>query len=322
MKDILKEYESCLGQCVNFSKSTIFYSSNTTEEEKEIVSRMLGVKSSSSPEKYLGLPNVVDKITLRIKGWSTRLLSQGGKEIFIKSVLQAIPTYAMSCFLFPKALCEMIESKFARFWWQKGVGKRGIHWCQWRLLCRPKEECGMGFRSMAQFNIALLAKQGWRLLNSPDSLVARLFKAKYFSDSDFRNSSLGNSSSYVWCSIWATKDTLEKGLIWKVGTSTNILIFEDSWIPNYVNLINCNDKVAELINNNERDWNRELIGNTFLEAKAELILRIPLAMEPHEDLLAWNGEPPGEFLVRSSYKLLQSFDPTTYALQNIYRNFY
>ncbi|KAA3482717.1 reverse transcriptase [Gossypium australe] len=48
MKDILKEYESCSGQCVNFSKSTIFYSLNTNEEKKE-VSTLLGVRSSTNP---------------------------------------------------------------------------------------------------------------------------------------------------------------------------------------------------------------------------------------------------------------------------------
>ncbi|KAA3482721.1 reverse transcriptase [Gossypium australe] len=225
MFDILKDYESYSGQCVNFGKSTIFYSSNTNEESNVAVSSLLGVKYSSSPEKYLGLPNMVgrgkkeafqnllDRIASRIEGWSSRLLSQGGKEIFIKSILQAIPTYAMSCFLFPKALCERIESKLVRFWWQKGPGKRGIHWCQWRFLCRPKEEGGLGFRRMAHFNISLLAKQGWRLLNYPNSLVAQVFKAKYFPENNFLNSSLGSSCSYIWRSIWATKDTLEKGLI-------------------------------------------------------------------------------------------------------------
>ncbi|KAA3479382.1 reverse transcriptase [Gossypium australe] len=115
LKDILKEYESCSGQYVNFNKSTIFYNSNTRNEKREEASRVLGVRSSTCPEKYLGLPNV------------------------------AIPTYAMSCFLLPKALFEMIENKIAKYWWQKGGGKRGIHWCQWRYLCRPKEEDGLGF---------------------------------------------------------------------------------------------------------------------------------------------------------------------------------
>ncbi|KAA3485636.1 reverse transcriptase [Gossypium australe] len=308
VKDILKEYECCSGKYVNFNKSNIFYSTNTREEMKDLVSNLLGVSSSSSPEKYLGLPsivgqrkteafgNLVDRVAVRIDAWSSRLLSQEGKEVFIKSVLQAIPTYAMSCFLFPNSLCDKIESKLAHFWWQKGAGKRGIHWCKWQSLCRPKEEGGVRFRSMAQFNISLLAKQGWRFFNSPDTLVSQVFKAKYFPDCHFLDSQLGNSGSYVWKSIWATKATLEKGAIWKV--------------------------VEALIDSNSREWKRELVVDTFQAEVADLILRIPLADEAHEDFLAWNAEPSGEYTVKSSYKLLQRLNPTAYALQTVYKDFY
>ncbi|KAA3453752.1 reverse transcriptase [Gossypium australe] len=240
LKDILEEYENCSGQCVNFNKSTIFYSSNTSADAKETVS-LLGVRSSSNPEKYLGLPNVVGRRK---------------KEAF-KSILDKISL--------------------------------------------AKEEGGLGFRNMAQFNVALLAKQGWRMLIKPDSLVARVFKAKYFPDYSFHDSNLGSSSSYVWRSIWAAKASLEMGLIWRVGTGENIFVFEDAWIPNFTNVRLTSDfgnlqfvKVAELIKSDMREWNKELISNTFLEAEAEMIFRIPLATVPHDDLLVWKGELSGE----------------------------
>ncbi|KAG8486820.1 hypothetical protein CXB51_020301 [Gossypium anomalum] len=92
LKEILKEYERCSGQCVNFEKSTIFYSSNSTEVIKEEISELLGVKVSINLEKYLGLPNMVGRrkmesfqnlkemISWKIKGWSCRLLSQGERK--------------------------------------------------------------------------------------------------------------------------------------------------------------------------------------------------------------------------------------------------
>ncbi|KAA3471353.1 reverse transcriptase [Gossypium australe] len=114
LKAILQQYEQCSGQCVNCNKSTIFFSSNTQEGVKEEITDALGMRCSTNIEKYLGLPSVVgrrrkasfqilkDRVTQRISHYSSRYLSQGGNEVFIKSVIQVIPTYAMTCFLLPK----------------------------------------------------------------------------------------------------------------------------------------------------------------------------------------------------------------------------
>ncbi|KAA3456600.1 reverse transcriptase [Gossypium australe] len=303
LKDILQDYEICSGQCVNFSKSTVFFSPNTIEEDKAVVPRLLRIRVATNPEKYLGLPNMIgrrkkesfqnllDRISMCIEGWSNRMLSQGGKEVFIKSILQAIPTFAMSCFLLPNSLCKKMEGIFANFWWQKGKGKKGIHWCQWSHLCRPKNEGGLGFRNMAQFNTTLLAKQGWRFLENPNSLVSQVFKAKYFLKSDFLNSQLGNRNSYAWRSIWATRGILEKGMIWKVGMGESISIVYDAWVLDLVNsrLLSSytgstDNKVVEVINCQAREWKREVVEYTFGADEADKILRIPLAKHPHDDL--------------------------------------
>lgn len=52
-------------------------------------------------------------------------LSQGGKEVFVKFVLQAIPTFARVCFLLLKTFCDDLEQLVSNFLWHKGSGKRG-----------------------------------------------------------------------------------------------------------------------------------------------------------------------------------------------------
>ncbi|KAK5771002.1 hypothetical protein PVK06_047171 [Gossypium arboreum] len=61
IKDVLKEYEKCSGQCVNFEKSMVFFSTNTSKDDRFMVARLLGVCRSNDFEKYLGLPNLVRK---------------------------------------------------------------------------------------------------------------------------------------------------------------------------------------------------------------------------------------------------------------------
>ncbi|KAA3461043.1 reverse transcriptase [Gossypium australe] len=242
LKETLMEYETNSGQYVNFDKSTVFYSTNTQEREKMAISQILAVRESNDIERYLRLPSMVgrrkrssfqnlkDRFKQRIDDWSIRFLSQGRKEVFIKAVLQAIPTFLMACFLIPKTLCKDLEGIIAKFWWQKSRNRKGLHWCAWKKLCLLNEDGGLGFQNLANFNVALLAKQGWRFINHPDSLLARTLKAKYYPNSNFLEARLGNLPSLTWRSVWAAKGLLDKGMCWRGGKGDKISIWNNLWI--------------------------------------------------------------------------------------------
>ena len=57
--------------------------------------------------------------------------------------------------------------------------RKKIHWRSWERLCLTKHEGGIGFKNLYAYNLAMLAKQGWRIITNPDSLIARLYKARY-----------------------------------------------------------------------------------------------------------------------------------------------
>ncbi|XP_019160111.1 PREDICTED: uncharacterized protein LOC109156731 [Ipomoea nil] len=121
IKNCLSVYESLSGQVVNYHKSSICYSKNTDEEEKEVVAQVLGVSQARNFGKYLGPPSFIgrnkkaafsyieDKITQRIGSWNKKLLSQAGKEVLLKSVAQAMSTFSMRVFLLPLSICSAIE---------------------------------------------------------------------------------------------------------------------------------------------------------------------------------------------------------------------
>jgi hypothetical protein len=117
-------------------------------------------------------------------GWKGQWLSKKAKEILVKSVLQATPTYPMSCFKFNKRQCKKLSSIAPGFWWGDADGSRRVNWISWDKMCQPKRAGGMGLQNFEVFNQALLVKQAWRLLTVPNSLCARVLKARYFKHSD------------------------------------------------------------------------------------------------------------------------------------------
>ena len=194
LKRVLDTYCESSGQRVSTPKSSIFFSPNTRVNERENVCGMLNILTEALSDKYLGLPTIVgvdcsdcfqhlvDRVCQRLKGWKQNFLSVQGKKILLKAVARAIPSYAMSVFKLPKGICKSITDEISSFWWGDGEEKRKMHWFAWWKMCVPKKKGGMGFRDLHSFNLAMLAKQCWRLIQNPDSLCARVLSAKYYLD--------------------------------------------------------------------------------------------------------------------------------------------
>ena len=75
----------------------------------------------------------------------------------------------------------------------------------------------MGFKNLQAFNLVMLAKQGWRLLENPNSLVACMYRAKYYPHGDVLKAGLGSYPSFTWRSIMQWLEVVRKGTRWRVG---------------------------------------------------------------------------------------------------------
>lgn len=86
----------------------------------------------------------------------------------------------MSYFKLPKTLYTEMERLMGNFWWGQKEYERKIHWNILDKMCIPKCKGGMGFRNLHSFNLAILVKQGWRILKDDQSLLHKIYKARYF----------------------------------------------------------------------------------------------------------------------------------------------
>ncbi|KAL9662663.1 hypothetical protein QQ045_027496 [Rhodiola kirilowii] len=188
-------------------------SNNLMSDRARALSSILGVKQVHKIDRYLGLPIcfsknklelfsfIENKIWKKVNGWKEKLLSSTGKEVLIKSVIQAIPINAMSCFKLPLTLCDKLFSIVSKYWWNDAKNKWYIFWVRKANLCKPKLEGRMGFKFFNYMNDALLVKQAARILLCPDLLISK-YKAKYFPRSDLLSATLGARPSWAWRSIF------------------------------------------------------------------------------------------------------------------------
>ena len=148
-------------QLVNPCKSSIFFGTKVNDSDKEVVKQSLGIDTEGGMGSYLGLPEcftgskvkmlsyIHDSLKSKFSGCFAGLLSQGGKDILIKSVALASPIHAMSSFRFPKTTCESLNSAMANFWWNSSEDKRKVHWIGWDRMCLSKQEGGLGFETLS-----------------------------------------------------------------------------------------------------------------------------------------------------------------------------
>ncbi|XP_019176340.1 PREDICTED: uncharacterized protein LOC109171740 [Ipomoea nil] len=296
IKNCLSLYEKLSGQKVNFQKSSICFSRNTTDEKRNNVAQVLEVMQAPNFGKYLGLPSFIgknkkaafayieDKIRQRIGSWNKKLLSQA---VFV---------------------CTAIERLMNRYWWGSGTDRK-IHWTAWDKLCLPKKYGGLGFKDLKAFNVALLGKQAWRLLTNTESLVSKVYKARYYHRLSFMEAELGNNPSHCWRSIMAAKSLVCSGVKRRIVNGNSTSVWKHPWLQDEEDPMIQTEmppqladaRVANLIDQETGTWDYHLLTDIFKPDDVSRILKIPVSQE-YKDQWYWHGDPNGYYSVKNGYR--------------------
>ncbi|KAM6577068.1 hypothetical protein CsatB_028905 [Cannabis sativa] len=254
-----------------------------------------------------------ERVRKGVQNWDSKFLSKAGKEVLIKTVAQALPSYAMSVFLLPLDISHGMEQHMAKFWWKTSNTKeKGIHWMSSDKLCQHKSMGGLSFRNLRDHNLALLGKQGWRLLTNNDSLVARIYKARYYPNGTYLTASLGNNPSFIWRSIFEAQRVVQMGARWKVGSDSKVAVTGEPWLLfgdnpciTSIHPALSTAVVGNLMEIGGERWDLELLQDLFNSRDVAAISSVPILQHPAADELVWHHELSGNYSVKSAFNLIQ-----------------
>lgn len=96
----------------------------------------------------------------------TNMLSYGGRLQLVNSVMSSLPTFHMSTFLLPQGVITQLD-KYRRhcLWRGQALTRKNPPLAAWEIVCRPKDEGGLGVINLELQNKALLIENMHRFFN-------------------------------------------------------------------------------------------------------------------------------------------------------------
>ena len=164
----------------------------------------------------------------------------------------------------------------------------------------------MGFRDIHAFNLAMLTKQAWRLIQGSHSIFFKVYKARYFPTCSFMKAGLGSNPSFVWRSLLEARKLIRAATVWKVGDGRSIKLDDHRWLPHLPKFkpnANMNLRVSDLFDPSTKQWHTQVLLTTFMHSTVEDIQRINLRDTHTKDELIWKKNKKGIFSVKTAYQV-------------------
>nr|KYP52189.1 hypothetical protein KK1_025927 [Cajanus cajan] len=171
------------------------------------------------------------------------------------------------------------------------------------------------------FNLAMLGKQGWKLLTNPDAIFTRVFKSRYFPQGDFLGARLGHNPSYIWRSIFASQVIVKKGIRWCVGNGTRINVWKDPWLRRLGNpYISSHTPprseslmVKDLIDFSTGRWDLPTLSALFHQQDLQAIQTMPLLHLNKPDMVTWTLNRKGIYTCNTDAAIFKDTNSYSFA---------
>ncbi|KAK9671970.1 hypothetical protein RND81_12G067000 [Saponaria officinalis] len=325
---VLDNFCRASGEKVSIAKSKVFFSRNTSLDIKNDICSTLGFEETSNLGTYLGMPTINGRVTKatfahleekfnkRFAGWQTKHLSLAGRNTLVQSTLSTLANYSMQTAKIPRTTCDNLDRKTRRFLWGGTGEKKKVHLISWETVQKSKINGGLGIRSSRQSNAAFLTKLGWRVLAEPNTLWARVLRAKYCNgrcDVNMFQPKLNMSN--VWSGITSQAKIINMGSSMVVGNGRETLFWDHSWVDSGCLIDKAIAPVPDSILgatvsemwDETSGWKWDEFSNFLPDEELKKIVSYSLSPNPYlEDSLFWNGTSHGKFSIKSALVFMKS----------------
>ena len=331
---IINQFCAVSGQTPNWNKSAILFSKNTDDNLRNQIKNIFPAPNMDCNTTHLGHPLIlpgknrpaaynfiIDKFRAKLNCYKANRLSHAGRLTLIKSVFASLPVYYMSNILLSKSTINKLTSIIRKFWWtgiDKDNASKPICFRAWDDICKPMHQGGLGIRDLYMMNKSMVAMMAWRVIKSPNSLVTKVLKAKYFHNSSIWKVNGNVPKSAFWSSILKVLPFISKASHTQIANG-NTCIWTSPWCNDWDNIydhlkpnlgIPCPKVVSDLWKPNCKSWDEDKINNFFDDNFKRNILQTPIINANMDDTLCWIHTPNAECTTKSAYKaLMQEAQP-------------
>ncbi|KAJ4765720.1 RNA-directed DNA polymerase (reverse transcriptase)-related family protein [Rhynchospora pubera] len=291
----------------------IFDSRGAQRSNKDDVLHM----SASRPAHF---DQLVNKVQRRISTWAAKSLSQAGKIVLIRSVVEPLIVFNTAGGPLPATVASKIEMMIRSFFWENG-GKQKMHLISWDRITLRKEEGGLGLRKVQTINGAMMLKILWKVASREheDSPWVKLLRAKYLTMRTLWLSGEPRRCTKLWRALMQYRQVLQPHVQWQIGTGDKCMVFGEPWHDLWQAMTPVSSRqrsmrLQELTEPTGQGWSHNsLADNLGVPVGLRIITlhpRPPMKLFTRSDRLLYTRADSGKFNFKEASLLLPSHTPS------------
>jgi hypothetical protein len=246
------------------------------------------------------------------------MLSYGDRLVLINSVLSSLPMFMFSFLEIPKWVRKRLDFYRSRFFWQSEEKKRKYRLTKWNIICRPKEQGGLGIEVLDIKNSCLLSKWLFKLLNE-EGVWQQLLYNKYLSQHTLAQVSGKPTDSPFWKGLMRVKEKFFNCGNFVIGRGDTVRFWEDTWLgdsplahqyPSLYGIVQRKHVMIDTVLNSTPinvSFRRRITGSKWLSWIHLCRRLMGISLNDNQDKFRWTLTRSGIFTVKSMYaKMINS----------------